>query len=95
MLLEKLKARFDWLEREDLRVGQLYLNPAQVAELEKPEQIQEFDRCAMRLLRETGIRGVLWGATVYVSELVPPGRVCIIQDGLDARLVNGEACVTL
>lgn len=93
-LLEKLKARFEWLEREDLRVGVLYLSPTEVAELEKADPMH-FDRCAIRQLRETGIRGHLWGATVYESELVPPGHVCIIQDGLDAKLVDGAACVVL
>lgn len=92
-LLDKLRARFEWLEREDLRVGLLYLNAGQIAEL--GEHRQDFDVCATRQLREAGIRGALWGATVFESDLVPDNHVCIVQDGLDVKLVDGAACVRL
>jgi len=91
-LLEKLKARFEWLEREDLRVGLLYLNPKEIAELKGHE---EFDPCASKQLRDLGIRGYLWGTTVFESELVPENHVCIVQDGLKVELVDRAACVSL
>lgn len=95
LLLDKLKARFEWLEREDLRVGLLYLNPREIAELYEHHRKNEFDVCAVKQLREAGIRGYLWGVTVLESELVPPGRVCIMQDGLEVKLVDASACVPL
>lgn len=92
-LIDKLKGRFEWLEREDLRVGMLYLNPKEIAELET--EPKEFDRNNMKALRVTGLRGHLWGAAVIESTLVPEGHVCIVQDGLEAVLVDRAACVAL
>ncbi len=94
LLLHKLKARFEWLEREDLRVGRLYLNPKEIAELEKVG-LENYDRVNMRQLRELGIRGALWGATVYESDIVPENHVCILQDGLEVTLIDRAACVSL
>lgn len=91
-ILDRLEARFKWLEREDLRVGSIYLCAEDILELEKFKDT--YDKICVRQLIEAGFVGALWMANVRISDVVPPGYVCIVQDGLEVTSISREACVT-
>ena len=91
-ILDRLVDRFRWLEREDLRVGTIYLREEDILELEKYPS--DYDKICVMDLLEAGFKGSLWGAQVKVSDVVPPGRLCIIQEGLEVKSISAEACVT-
>jgi hypothetical protein len=96
MIIERMKAVFAWIEREDLRVGDLWLNPQQVVEL---GDVPGWYATSSRAVREATLEskgaevaGFLWGARVFESSLVPVNHIAAVPADLDARLVGGAAC---
>ena len=93
-LLHLLRDKFEWLEKAGLRVGSIYLSQADIRTLEDAPPMH-FDRVDILELRRTGLRGSLWGAHVFESDLVPARHVAVLPDGFEGKLVDTAACVPL
>jgi hypothetical protein len=95
-LLDLIHGSMAHFERLDLRVGRIWLNPVQADELENAPMMV-FDRICDPYVRRAspGIRGALFGVTVYASDLVPPMHIAILPDGFDGKLVDSAACFPL
>ena len=86
-LLEKVGDAFAWIERMNLRVGEIWLHPDEAAVL-KTER-GEFDAICSWNVKQATKRpeqhgeyiGMLWGAKVFESDLVVPQHICAVPDG--------------
>lgn len=98
-IIERLKKVFAWIEERDMRVGELWLHPAQVKELDEAKD-PGWDRNAqmsvIRFYLDTKgapYVGVLWGARVFESKIVVEDHVAALPDGWEAKLVDTPACM--
>ena len=98
-IIDRLKKVFEWIEERDMRVGELWLHPKQVKELEGAGDLF-MDRIAQRAVREAYLEskgalhvGVLWGARVFQTEKVVENHVAALPDGWEARLLDSTACM--
>lgn len=98
-IIERLKKVFTWIEERDLRVGELWLHPKQVVELNESKDIG-WDRVASHHVREetkkqkgAPLVGFLYGANVYESEIVVADHVVALPSGLDVKLLDSTACM--
>ena len=67
---------FSLIERHDLRVARVYMNARDYADIRKfGRDILDIETQAT--LRKTGLMGVLYGAQIVVSRLVPVGTVYV------------------
>jgi hypothetical protein len=96
---DRLVVIFHWIEQWDLRVGDLWLHPKQVVELDA-EQSLGFDKIASARVRDSFLDskgapyvGIYAGARVFASELVVENHVVAVPDGLDAKLIDKAACM--
>jgi hypothetical protein len=97
-IIKRLKEVFAWMERRDLRVGELWLHSNQVNELVEAKD-PGWDRVAQRAvlmgyLESKGALnvGFLWGACVFEAEIVPENHVGVIPDGWEAKLIDPAGC---
>lgn len=74
------------------KVGKVWLSQVHIDLL---EGTKGWDPVHQRAVRETGLRGLLWGAQVYVSDVLPPNHVAILPDGFDGTLVDGAGSMPL
>lgn len=98
-ILDRIGKAFEPIEQWDMRVGDVWLNPKQVAEL---AGLPEFDR--VHPVRDviidpprelaSGARyvGMLFNARVFESPLVPEDQVGLIPAGWEAKLIGPEGC---
>ena len=98
-ILDRIGKAFEPIEQWDMRVGDVWLNPKQVAEL---AGLPEFDR--VHPVRDviidpprelaSGARyvGMLFNARVFESSLVPEDQVGLIPAGWEAKLIGPEGC---
>lgn len=98
-IAERLKKVFEWIELRDLRVGELWLHPKQIAELEA-EEVSGYDEVAQAVVRDAyleskGARlmGYLWGARVFESAMVVENHVGALPDDWDAKLLGSAGCM--
>lgn len=70
---------FSQIERHDLRVARIYMHATDYADLRKFGD-NVIDRETQRTLLQTGLMGVLWGAQIITSRLVPAGTVYICAE---------------
>ncbi len=97
-IIERMKGVFGWIEQWDMRVGELWLHPKQVEELNAAND-PGWDRVAQRAVveayrEEKGalLIGYLWGAYVFQSEIVVPDHVVALPTGLQVKLLDSTAC---
>ena len=97
-VVERLKKVFEWVEQWDLRVGDLWLHPKQVGELNALGHPGWDKVCSARVrqafLEDKGALyvGMIFGARVFESEKVPEDHVAVVPADLDAKLVGSAAC---
>lgn len=92
-LLGQLADRFAWLEKEGVRVGMVWISSEDAHSLESSGAVS---MPVSDVLREPmNYVGNLWGAKVYHSLLVTPGHVALVPRGMEAKLVDSEACIPL
>jgi len=98
-IIERLKKVFTWIEERDLRVGELWLHPKQIAELIESKD-PGWDKVASLYVREetkkwrgAPLVGLLYGANVYESEIVVEDHVVALPSGLDVKLIDSTACM--
>jgi hypothetical protein len=99
-IIERLKKVFGWIEERDMRVGELWLHPKQVAELEAAND-PGWDKVASRVVQQMVAEtkggalyvALLWGASVYQSEMVIEDHVAALPDGWNAKLIDSSACM--
>lgn len=70
---------FASIERHDLRVARVYMNAVDYADIRKFGR-DILDTQSQRTLLNTGLQGVLWGAQIITSRLVPAGVVYLCCD---------------
>lgn len=98
-LLARIGEAFKWVERQDMRVGEVWLHPDDVAVL--LEDWGAIDRVAQRAVIEAMARpeqggrylGQVFGASVYESGKVRPAHVCIVPEGW--KVVDPSSCMRL
>jgi hypothetical protein len=98
-IVERLKKVFEWIERMDLRVGDIWLNPKQVAELEA-EKHPGYDKIADGRVRDAYLElkgakcvAYLWGARVFDTDMVPEDHVGALPSDWDAKLTGSAGCM--
>jgi hypothetical protein len=97
--LNRLHEAFKGIERLDLRVGDVWLNPKQVVELEEARDpgYDRIDLAAVRnAFKETKgaiHTGLLWGARVFASDIVPENHVGLIPSDWDAKPIGPAGCM--
>jgi hypothetical protein len=62
------------IERNDLRVGSLFMNAREYADIRRSMR-DALDVGTHREILATGLMGTLWGAQVFVSSVFPAGRI--------------------
>ena len=98
-LLDRLRTAFEWIEKMDLRVGDVWLNQVHVEEL-----FVRYPESCDRVVREETLRisviemgaplmGYLWGARVFQSDIAPVNHVALVPADLHAKLVGPAACM--
>jgi hypothetical protein len=70
---------FAGIERHDLSVAYIFVNPRDYADFRKWTQ-ENIDRETMRKLLKTGVMGYLWGATILESRKVNYGTLYILAE---------------
>jgi hypothetical protein len=70
---------FAGIERHDLSVAYIFVNPKDYADYRKWTQ-ENIDRETQRKLLKTGVMGYLWGATILQSRKVTYGDVYILAE---------------
>jgi hypothetical protein len=65
---------FALIERHDLRVARIYMNARDYADIRKFGR-DILDPESQRVLLDTGLQGVIYGASLIMSRLVPAGTV--------------------
>lgn len=100
-IIERLKGVFTWIEQMDMRVGELWLHPKQVIELEEAGD-PGWDKIHQRAVKLAYLEskgalhvGLLWGARVFQSEKVVEDHVAALPDGWEAKLIDRCACMPL
>jgi hypothetical protein len=99
-IIERLKKVFGWIEERDLRVGELWLHPRQVAELEAAKD-PGWDKVVSRAVQQMAAEAkggalyvaLLWGAAVYQSEMVVEDHCAALPAGWSAKLIDSSACM--
>lgn len=73
---------FALIERHDLNVARVYMNAVDYADVRKFGR-EVFDMETQQTLIRTGLMGVLWGAQIVISRLVPAGFIYVCCDPVD------------
>jgi hypothetical protein len=96
-ILVRLRDAFNRLEQWDMRVGDVWLHPSQVEELRKHV---EFDRISSFRVERAFVeskgalyKGMLFGARVFESEIVPVNHVGLVSDGWESKLTDRAGCM--
>jgi hypothetical protein len=93
-LLSKLRTYFNTYEGLGVRVGKVWLNADQVAELRTEKEFTQEPNTTL-YLRSSQLVGYLWGACVYQSDIVPANHAAFLQDDIDGALIGTAACMPL
>jgi hypothetical protein len=98
-IIDRLIKVFGWIEERDLRVGQLWLNPKQIEQLNESHHAG-WDKVASyhvreetRKLKGAPLVGFFLGAEVYESETVVAEHVVALPSGLDVKLLDGTGAM--
>lgn len=98
-IVDRLCKAFERIEQWDMRVGDIWLHPKQVAELEAEKNDAAYDRIAQKCVRDAFIElkgapfvGSFLGARVFESEIVVENHVALVPSGFDAKLTGSEGC---
>lgn len=98
-IIERLKKVYGWIEERDMRVGEVWLHPKQVAELIAAGD-PGWDRINQKAVIELYLEskgalhvGLLWGARVFQTEKVVEDHVAALPDGWEAKLIDSTACM--
>jgi hypothetical protein len=98
-IIDRLKEVWGWVEHRDLRVGEIWLHPKQVAELAATKD-PGWDAIAMLAVREMFLEtkgglyvGMLWGAQVFESGIIVEDHVVALPTGLFVKLIDSSACM--
>lgn len=91
-LSSRLADAFAKYEVLGFKVGKVWLSQEHIDML---EGTYGWDPVHQRAVLETGMRGLLWGAKVFVSTELPPQHVAILPDGFEGTLVDGAGSMPL
>jgi hypothetical protein len=100
-IVVRIHQTFERLEQWDLRVGTVWLNPKQILEL-AADRSGAWDPIWDRHVRDIYIpqrgaplAGMLFGANVHASPIVPENHIGVIPAGFDGRITGPEGCMPL
>ena len=97
-IIERLRKVFLRVGEMDQAVGDVWLHPKQIQELHASrdpgwDRIHSGFVMTMNLETRGGLYiGMLWGAQVYQSEVVPEDHCAVVPRGFEAKLVSPEGC---
>lgn len=93
-LLDELQDKFAWMEERGVRVGTIFLHPAEAVLLPGHEVFDAVDP-VLRAASPPGLIGNLWGAQVFESDKVPSRHVGVFSDDAQVELLGGAGCMPL
>jgi hypothetical protein len=99
-LLKALSRKYNWIENQDMKVGEVYLNPEDVKVLRTSsdhfDQMDSGQTIQMSMLESKPgvIVGHLFGAAVRQTPEIPQGSVMLIPCGITILSLGGT-CMSL
>jgi hypothetical protein len=90
---------FAYFEKDGLNVGSVFLNPKDILALRS--QAAKWTMVGNPLFAETQFPdmgkfvGWIWGAKVFETDVVPPGRVCLLPEGVRGKPTSAASCRVL